>query len=82
MEHKGNLLIRDLWNNSNDIFHGMRVVNTDDKYHLANTPDKCFQEAGRGQRKMYLEACLQQCQHLSPFVASVVRIMGVDVGAN
>ena len=29
-EKKGDLLIRDLWQNGTDIVHGMRVVNTDD----------------------------------------------------
>ena len=32
-EHKGDLLIRDLWHNGTNIIHDMRVVNTDAKYH-------------------------------------------------
>ena len=30
---------------------------------------------------MYLEACLQQRWHLSPFVTSVERLLGVEVTA-
>ena len=30
---------------------------------------------------MYLEACLQQRRHFSPFVASVDRLLGVDATA-
>ena len=42
-EHKGNLLIRDLWQNGTDSLHGMRVLNTDAKSHSAKTPEKCLQ---------------------------------------
>ena len=38
-------------------------------------------EAERGKKKMYLEACLQQHQHFSPFVASVDGIIGVEATA-
>ena len=31
-----------------------------------------------GKKKMHLEACLQQRRHLSPFVASVDGLLGVD----
>ena len=31
---------------------------------------------------MYLEACLQQRRHFSPFVASVYGLMGVEATAN
>ena len=30
---------------------------------------------------MYLEACLQQCRHFSPFVASVDGMLGVEATA-
>ena len=30
---------------------------------------------------MYLEACLQQCRHFSPFVASVDRLLGLEATA-
>ena len=41
-EHKGNLLIRDLWKNGTDSAHNMRVVNTDAKSHMEKEPDKCL----------------------------------------
>ena len=57
----------------------MRVVKTYAKSHSAKTPEKCLQEAERAKKKMYLEACLQQGQQFCPFVASVDRIMGVEL---
>ena len=80
-EQKGNLLIRDLWQNGTDSVHKMRVVNTDAKSHMTKDLEKCLQEAERGKKRMYLEACLQQCRHFSPFVANVDGLLGVDATA-
>ena len=56
----------------------MRDVNTDDPTHQKKVPEKCLHEAERGKKKMYLEACLQQCRHFSPFVALVDGMLGVE----
>ena len=53
-EHKGDLLIRDLWQNGTDSVHDMRVVNTDAKSHSAKTPEKCLQESEQAKKNMYL----------------------------
>ena len=59
----------------------MRVVNTDALSYVRRSPEKCLQEAESGKKKMYLEACLQQRRHFSPFVASVDGILGVEATA-
>ena len=74
-------MIRDLWANGTDSVHDMRVVNTDAKFYWGRTPEKCLEEAEKGKKKMYLEACLQQCRHFSPFVASVDGLLGVEATA-
>ena len=56
----------------------MLVVNTDTKTNYVKNPVKCLQEAERRKRQMYLEACLQQRRHFSPFVASVDGFLGVE----
>ena len=53
-EQKGNLLIRDLWQNGTDSFHIMRVVNTDAKSNMSKTLEKFLHEAERGKKWMYL----------------------------
>ena len=80
-EQKGDLLIRDLWQNGTDSAHDMHVMNTDAKSHYAKTPEKCLQEAERGKKRMYLEACLHQRRPSSPFFASVDGLMGVEAFA-
>ena len=59
----------------------MRVVNTDAKTNTVKTMDDCLQEAERGKKWMYLEACLQQRRHFSPFVASLDGLLGVEATA-
>ena len=58
-EQKGDLLIRDIWQNGTDSVHDMRVVNTDAKTHSMKSPEKCLQEAERGKKRMYLDAFLK-----------------------
>ena len=38
MDNKGNILIRDLWQNGTEFFHDMRVMNTYNKSRLLKTP--------------------------------------------
>ena len=78
---KGNLLTRYLWNQGTDSVHKIRVVNTDALSYLKKAPEKCLHEAEKGKNNMYLEACLQQRRHFSPFVASVDGLLGVEVTA-
>ena len=59
----------------------MCVVNTDALTYLSKAPEKCLHEAEKGKKKMYLESCLQQRRHFSPFVASVDGLLGEEVTA-
>ena len=81
MEHKGYLLICDLWKNGTDSVHIMLVLNTEAKSYSVNPPERCLQEAEREKKRMYLEACLQQRMYLSPFVASVDGFLDVEATA-
>ena len=77
-EQKDDLLIRDLWQKGTESVHDMRVVNTDAQSHRTKNPERCLQEAERGKKRMYLEACLQQLRHFSPFAALVDGLLGVE----
>ena len=78
-EQKGDLLIRDLWQQDTDSVHDMRVVNTDALLHRLKDPYRCLHEAERGKNRVYLEARLQQRRHFSPFSALVDGQLGVEV---
>ena len=59
----------------------MRFVNTDALTYQSKAPEKCLHKAEKGKKKMYLEACLQQQRHFSPFVASADRLLGAEAAA-
>ena len=80
-EQKGNLLIRELWQQGIDSVHNMWFVNTDAPMHRGKDPARCPHKAERGENRIYLEACLQQHRHVSPFVASLDGLMWVEATA-
>ena len=80
-EQKGDLIIRDLWQQGTASVHNMSFVNTDALPYLKKAPEKCLHESEKGKKKMYLEACLQQRRHFSSFVASVDGLLGVKATA-
>ena len=77
-EQKGYVLIRDLCQNEMDSVHSMRVVNTDAKTHSVKTPEKCQQEAEKGENGcIWMHDSSSACTS-PPFVASVDGILGVE----
>ena len=82
MDQKRDLLIPFLWQNGTDSFHDIRVVNAVAKSHTSKTLEKCLQEAERGKKRMYLDACLHQHRHFYPFFASVDGLLGVEATTN
>ena len=74
-------MLRDLWQNGTYNVHNMRVVNTDAKSYWEKSLQKYLEEAEKSEKKMYLEHCLQQRIHFSPFVASVDGLLGVEATA-
>ena len=81
LEQEGDLLICDLWQNGTDSVNNMRVVNTDSNYHTAKTPENFLQDAERGNKQMYLEACIQKRRHFSHFFTFVDGRLGVEATA-
>ena len=81
MEQKGDLLLQELWQNGTDSVHDMRVVNTDAKSYWEKSPKQFLEKEEKSKKKMYLEACLQQRQNFSPFVAYVDGLLGVEATA-
>ena len=64
-----------------DSIHNIRVVNTDATYYQSKTPKKCIKTTDKDKKKNYLDACLKQCRHFTPFVVSVDSLLGVEAEA-
>ena len=51
---KGDLLVRNLWQNGTESVHDMHVMNTDVKSHSAKTQEKFLHEVNKTKKKIYL----------------------------
>ena len=58
----------------------MGVVNTDTTSYQYKPPISAWKPLRR-QRKKYIDDCLEQCWHFTPFVVSVGGILGVKAEA-
>ena len=76
-ELKRDLLIRDLWVQGMNSIHDMNVMNTDTTTYQYKTPKKCLETTEEEKNKKYLEACLKQRSHFTPFVALMHVLIGV-----
>ena len=80
-KEKGDLLIRDLWNQGTGSIHDMHVVNTDAISYHSKTTEKCLETAKRKNKKKYLKACLNKRQNFDPFIALMDGLLGVEAEA-
>jgi hypothetical protein len=70
-EDRGDLLIRGLWERGTGCILGVRVTDTDAPTYQMNDPHKVLEAAERLKKKKYLQPCLDQCRHFTPFIVSV-----------
>ena len=64
-----------------DSFSNMCVMNTDALYQRNKSWEKCLQTVEKENRKKYLEACSQKCQHFPTFFVSADGHLGVEAEA-
>ena len=57
------------------------MVNTDVAPHLQKTPDKILVVVERKNKRKYLDSCMQQRIHFSPFVVSIIGILSTKMEA-
>ena len=56
----------------------MRFFNTETNYCQMWPPNKCLAIAYQDKIRKYIDSCIQQQRHFSPFVASVNGLLGVE----
>ena len=78
---KENLLIRDLWTQGTDSIHDMRAVNTDATSYQSKISEKFLETTEKEKKNNYLDSCLKHCLNLTPFIASVGGLLGVEAKA-
>ena len=75
-QDRGDLLIRNLWARGTDCIIDVRVTDLDAESNIRGEPQKVLKRHEKEKKKKYLEACLQQRRHFSPFVVSTDGLLG------
>ncbi len=77
-EDRGDILVRGLWARGTDCIIDVRITDVDAKSQRSKDPHKVLEAHEREKKKKYLEACLEQRRHFSPFVASTDGLLGKE----
>ena len=56
----------------------MRFVNTESKFYLMMTPERCLQDTLKAHKNMYLEALVQQRRKNLPFISPIDELLDVE----
>jgi hypothetical protein len=67
----GDLLLRGFWARGTNCIVEVRVTDTDAKSYCKQPPDKVLESGEKMKKKKYLEACLEQRRHFTPFICLV-----------
>ena len=77
-EERGDLLIRGLWEKGTDCIIDVRITDTDAKSYISRDPLAILAQHEKAKKKKYLQPCLAQRRHFSPFVASCDGLLGKE----
>ena len=80
-DERGDLLIRSLWANSTDCIIDVRITDTDAPSHRNKGPTKVLEQQEREKKRKYLQPCLDQRRHFTPFVVSTDGLIGKEASA-
>jgi hypothetical protein len=75
---RGDLLIRGLWTKQTSCIVDVRVTDTDAASYASSTPEKVLRKHEQEKKKKYLESCLEQRRHFTPFVCSTDGMLGLE----
>jgi hypothetical protein len=68
--------VRGLWARGTNCIIDVRITDVDAKSQQSKDPRKVLEAHEREKKKKYLEACLEQRWHFSPFVLSTDGLLG------
>ena len=75
-DERGDILLRGFWERGTDCIVDVRVTDTDAKSYRHRDPDKVIATQEKEKKRKYLEACLEQRRHFTPFVCSTDGLFG------
>jgi hypothetical protein len=75
-DDRGDILIRGFWDPGTDCIIDVRVTDMDQPSQIATDPAKVLRKHENEKKRKYLQACLEQRRHFSPFVVSTDGLLG------
>ena len=78
---RGDLLIHGLFEKQTSCILDIRVTDTDSPSYLSSTPERCIRNQEKAKKKKYLEACLEQRRHFTPYVCDTNGLLGAEAEA-
>jgi hypothetical protein len=72
------VLIHGLWARGTDCIIDVRITDVDAKSNLSKHSEKVLIVHEKEKKKKYLEACLEQRRHFTPFVVSTDGLLGKE----
>jgi hypothetical protein len=77
-DDRGDILVCDFWVRMTDCIINVCVTNTDAKSQCQTYPDKVLAQHEREKKCKYLEPCLKQWRHFTPFMVSTDGLLGQE----
>jgi hypothetical protein len=77
-EDRGDILVRGLWQRGTDCITDVRVTDINSKSQRHLTPAKALLKHEREKKSKYLDACIGQGRHFTPFVLSTDGQLGME----
>jgi hypothetical protein len=75
---RGDVLIHGLWAQGIDCIIDIHITDVDAKSNCSKRPDRVLIVHEKEKKTKYLEACLKQCRHFTPFVVSTNGLLGKE----
>ena len=77
-EARGDLLSRDLWIKRIVFWMSVRITNLDAPSNIHQKTEAVLLSQEREKKKKYLQPCLDERRHFSPFVLLCDRVLGTE----
>jgi hypothetical protein len=75
-QDRGDIFARGIWKNGYGCIIDVRATDTDQPTHCKRDPDSVILSQEKEKKKKYLEPCLEQRRHFTPFVVSTDGLLG------
>lgn len=75
---RGDVLVRGLWERGTDCIIDVRLTDVDAKSYRSRDPYKVLEQHEREKKRKYLNPCIEQRRHFTPFVASTDGLIGKE----